>query len=276
MNTILVPTDFSPCAANALRVAALIARKSNAEIHLLHSVQTDIDWTHLPVDKRSHYPEILAKLDTAEKHLENEQWKSVLKGLKIHTHLSCGIIYDEIVHFANKKIKADLIVMGSHGRDEPNEIFIGSNTQKTIRLANCPVLTIKKSFKGRTFKKILFASDFSEKMNEPFRKIQDVATAVSAKIEIVFVHTPNEIRSDEAIQQVIDSFITRYPDIKFSKAIQDNEMPEKGILDYSQLAKPDMISLLTHGNRHVPHYLLGVTETLAYHSSYPVLSMNIK
>lgn len=276
MKTILIPTDFSPSANNALRVASLIAKQAKAEIHLLHSVKTDIDWAHLPIDKRSLYPETLANIERAEQLLEKESWKPVLKGLKIHTHLVTGNTYEQILHFANKKIKADLVVMGSHGPDEPSELFIGSNAQKTMRMAQCPVLTVKKSFKGKTFKKILFASDFAENVSPSFEKILDLAKAVNAKIEIVFINTPADFKDDNTINQIMDKFIARYPGVKFTKAVYNHQMPDRGILNYSLVSKPDMISLVTHGNRHIPHYLLGVTETLVYHSNFPVLSMNIK
>jgi nucleotide-binding universal stress UspA family protein len=276
MKTILIPTDFSPSANNALRVAALIARQADAEVHLLHSVKTDIDWAHLPIEKRAAYPDTLLKLEKAEKQLEIESWKPLLKGLKIHTHITSGNTYEQIVNFANKKVRADLVVMGSHGPDEPNELFIGSNAQKTMRMAHCPVLTVKKSFKGRTFKKILFASDFAENINDSFKKILEVARVVKAKIEIVFISKPDDNKDEKTINEAMDKFISKYPDVKFSKAVYNHELPDRGILNYSLTSKPDMISLVTHGNRHIPHYLLGVTETLIYHSSFPVLSMNIK
>ncbi|CAD5252862.1 MULTISPECIES: universal stress protein [unclassified Imperialibacter] len=276
MKTILIPTDFSSSANNALRVAALIARQAKAEIHLLHSVRTNIDWAHLPIEKRASYPETLANIEKAESQLEKESWKPLLKGLKIHTHLVTGNTYEQIVHFANKKVKADLVVMGSHGPDEPKELFIGSNAQKTMRMAQCPVLTVKKNFKGKTFKKILFASDFAENVNASFEKILDVAKAVKAKIEMVFINTPTDFKNDDNINQIMDRFIAKYPGVKFSKAVYNHQLPDRGILNYSLTSKPDMISLVTHGNRHIPHYLLGVTETLVYHSDFPVLSMNIK
>lgn len=276
MNTILVPTDFSTSAANALRVAASIARSANAELHLLHSVKTNIDWTHLPADKRTQYPETMANIEKAEKLLEKESWKTLLKGLKIHTHLAFGSPYEQIVNFANKKVKADLVVMGSHGPDEPDELFIGSNAQKTLRLAHCPVLTIKKSFKGKVFKKILFASDFEENISDSFAKLLEVVRVMKAKMEVVFINTPSDFKDNPTINKIMDKFIVKYPDVKFSKAVYNHYLPDKGILHYSKESKPDMISLITHGKRHIPHYLLGVTETLVYHSDVPVMSVNIR
>jgi uncharacterized membrane protein YkgB len=103
-----------------------------------------------------------------------------------------------------------------------------------------------------------------------------VARVVNAKIEIVFINTPDDFKDEMTINETMDKFIAKYPEVKFSKAVYNHELPDRGILNYSLKSKPDMISLVTHGNRHIPHYLLGVTETLIYHSSFPVLSMNIK
>ncbi len=276
MNTILVPTDFSPSAENALRVAALIARHANAELYLLHSVKTDVDWDKLPVDKRANYPETQSSIIWAEDLMAREVKKPMLKGLTVHTNITFGSPYEKIVQFATKKINADLIVMGSHGPDEPDELFIGSNAQKTLRFAHCPVLTVKKSFSGKSFRKIVFASDFEENVTGPFNKILEVARALKAKMEIVFINTPSDFKDNSSINQIMDAFIAKYPDVKFTKSVYNDYLPDKGILHYSMETQPDMISLVTHGKRHIPHYLLGVTETLVYHSEIPVMSMNIK
>lgn len=276
MNTILVPTDFSTSAGNALAVAASIARRAGSDIHLLHSVRTSIDWVHLPVDKRADYPETLEAIEKAESLLEKEVKNAVLKGIKVTTHLAYGSPHEQILLFANKKVKADLIVMGAHGPDEPDELFIGSNAQKTLRLAHCPVLTVKKGFKNKAIKKILFASDFEENVSAAFDKILVVARAMKATVELVFINTPTDFKDDPAIEAIMDKFIAKYPGVKFSKAVYNYHMPDKGILLYSQQANPDLISLVTHGRKHIPHYLLGVTESLVYHSSIPVMSMNIK
>ena len=276
MNTILVPTDFSPSADNALRVAALIARNTKADIYLLHSVKTAVDWDKLPVEKRENYPETQANIIWAEELMLKEVKKPILKDLTVHTNISYGSPYEKIVHFANKKINADLIVMGSHGPDEPNELFIGSNAQKTLRLAHCPVLTVKRSFDGKAFKKIVFASDFEENVSDAFKKILEVTRALKAKMEIVFINTPSDFKNNPSINKMMDAFIAKYPDMQFRKAVYNDYLPDKGILHYSMEARPDMITLVTHGKRHIPHYLLGVTETLVYHSDIPVMSMNIK
>jgi len=276
MKTILVPTDFSPCAGNALRVAAIIAKSAKAELHLLHSVRTNIDWEHLPLEKRSNYPETMANIEAAEKLLAKESKKAILKGIKVTADLTFGSAHEQILKWANKKLKPDLIVMGSHGPDEPGEVFIGSNAQKTLRFSHCPVLTVKNSFKGVTLGKVVFASNFEENINEPFSRVLEVVKAIKGKIELVFVNTPSNFKDTPSINKAMDKFVSKYKDIVFERSVYNHFMPGQGILEYCKDAKPEMISLVTHGKRHIPHYLLGVAETLVYHSNTPVLSVNIR
>ena len=149
MKTILVPTDFSNQALNALKVAARIARKINAGINLVHVY-------NIPTAEYQHYhyydkfyKEMKAK---ASEQLNELVRLEFLKGIIVKKHIVTDMLMWEIA--TTEKFKnADLIVMGSHGTSGFSKVFIGSNTEKIVRLADSPVLTIKNEIEDFVIKK---------------------------------------------------------------------------------------------------------------------------
>lgn len=119
---ILCATDFSECARDALRVAAELARKSQATLVLLH----------------------VAERETHEARAELADWKKEarLRGAaEIVTKLEIGVVWDRIVEAARGDAKIDLIVIGSHGRS--GRAVIGSVAERVLRDAPCTVMVVR-------------------------------------------------------------------------------------------------------------------------------------
>ncbi len=139
---ILVPVDFSPDSRNALQYAADLAAVFRAGIVTLHVVE--------PVYVAEPYlgvaPEVGILLDEQVRNA-----KAVLarlatdlkkKGQRIRTMVTAGPPALLIVDVA-KDVRADLIVMGTHGRTGLAHLLIGSVAEKVVRTAQCPVLTVR-------------------------------------------------------------------------------------------------------------------------------------
>lgn len=140
---ILVPTDFSGYSNEAFKYAASLARKYNAEIHILHVIPTkDLEEMptyppNFPLDQFLRDQERLAK----EKFQEFVPTEERI-GLDIHEMVVEGKPFVEIVREA-RNMDADLIVMSTHGRSGLAHVLIGSVAEKVVRKSHCPVLTIK-------------------------------------------------------------------------------------------------------------------------------------
>ncbi len=138
---ILVPHDFSDDAAAALDWAIELAAQLGAELHLLHAYR-------LPLEMFSPYgvpfpdsvmPEIR---EAARRRLNELKARVEAAGLKGQVQLREGPPADAIVEAA-RELSADLIVMGTRGRTGLAHVVLGSVAQRTVRLAPCPVLTLK-------------------------------------------------------------------------------------------------------------------------------------
>jgi nucleotide-binding universal stress UspA family protein len=143
LHRILVPTDFSKYSQVALTYAAALAERFEAELYLLHVVQ---DLALFIPDAVAVAPPITVPVEqfTTASHealnrLVNE---NNLQHLTVHRDVREGTPFYEIIRFAREK-EIDLIVMGTHGHTGLVHVLLGSVTEKVVRKAPCPVLTVR-------------------------------------------------------------------------------------------------------------------------------------
>ncbi len=139
---IVVPTDFSRCAEEAWALAQRLADAFGSELLLLHVLVEAPLFQEGPfsMDKARRVYEAARKW--AEESLE--QWVGTArgKGLKVRWVLRTGVPYREITALATDE-RADLVLMGTHGRGGIDRALLGSVADRVVRLAPCPVLTVR-------------------------------------------------------------------------------------------------------------------------------------
>jgi nucleotide-binding universal stress UspA family protein len=143
LHRILVPTDFSKFSQTALTYGAAFAEKFGANMYLLHVVQNlalvipDI----IPVE-----PSLIPSVDqmSAAVHVAFDRLiqENRLQTGKVHREIREGTPFYEIICFA-READIDLIVMGTHGHSGLAHVLLGSVTEKVVRKAPCPVLTVR-------------------------------------------------------------------------------------------------------------------------------------
>jgi nucleotide-binding universal stress UspA family protein len=144
---ILVPVDFSPCSEEAFRIALTLARTFQAELLLLHVIDTkslavfnQLGLLAVPSDAQGQKRRLRhhARLN-ARRLLESE----AAKGVTVTRIVVEGGPFVEIAKTVRTE-KVDLVIMGSYGgrSDNVEKIFFGSTAEKVVRTAGCPVLTV--------------------------------------------------------------------------------------------------------------------------------------
>jgi nucleotide-binding universal stress UspA family protein len=139
---IVVATDFSECAEQAWELARRVAAAPGSELVLTHVL------TEVPL-----YGEGVFNIETARKVREGarkwaegalEDWvgKARAEGLSARAVVRTGVPHQEIVAVAQDE-RADLIVIGTTGRGGINRALLGSVADRVVRLAPCPVLTVR-------------------------------------------------------------------------------------------------------------------------------------
>jgi nucleotide-binding universal stress UspA family protein len=134
---IVVPVDFSDDSFAALDTAlALVSDASHISLiyvlPVIDPAEPGVIWTTVDDESRRHH----AELALAER-LDGTRFSAVKR------HIAFGDPGHEIADFAQRE-QADLIVLSSHGRTGLTRLLIGSVAEKTVRLAHCPVLVLKK------------------------------------------------------------------------------------------------------------------------------------
>ena len=143
---ILVPTDFSNFADNALRQAVDIAKQYHAKIFLLHVIGDHIrqcieDYCLSDaVVKEIEQDSMMASLDNLKKEINRLSDDS--SDVEIFSYVKRGVPSEEVLREQEEK-DIDLIVMASHGRTGISRILIGSVAEKVMRGAKCPVMLVR-------------------------------------------------------------------------------------------------------------------------------------
>lgn len=142
--TVLYPTDFSPCAESVVGHVRLVVSAFQAQLHCLHVVDEAYQcWSAMgpesvPVGPS---PDEVAKL--AQEHLEKFCTDELSDlGCRPIVQVAAGRPFAEIIGYSLAN-NVDLIVMATHGRGAIAHMLLGSTTEKVVRKAPCPVLTIR-------------------------------------------------------------------------------------------------------------------------------------
>jgi nucleotide-binding universal stress UspA family protein len=143
LKKILVPTDFSDCAKKALQYAIPFAKEHEAAITLLYVVPSNyaageyggIDYASLEAEMRADGERQLAQL--AQLCVDEKPG-----AVPANTLVRTGSPADEIIDVA-KSLRADLIVISTHGRTGLKHVFLGSVVEHVVRRAPCPVLVVR-------------------------------------------------------------------------------------------------------------------------------------
>lgn len=143
---ILLPTDFSECSAEAARVARLLAERFDSRITVLHILDEP---AALDPMFRGDVP-----LELLRGRMEQFARESMDVFLAAHfpgfvnfdTILVSGIPWREIIRNA-RQAAAGLIVIGTHGRTGMEHVIFGSTAEKVVRMAPCPVLSVRQEGK---------------------------------------------------------------------------------------------------------------------------------
>lgn len=274
MKRILVPTDFSKEAENALKVAAQLARKYNAEIFLLHMLELPFQQIDV-LSGKSDLPEAMFFMKLAHQKFEQALEKDYLQGIEVHETVDFHESFAEIKNVCKKR-NIDIIVMGSHGASGFKEMFIGSNTEKVVRTSDIPVLVIKNEHENFDVSNFVFASDFKNDSKETYKQAIKLAESFGAKIHLVMVNTANNFTTTFDANKRINDFIKGNTFENYTINIYNDKSVESGILNFSHSINADLIGISTHGRQGISHFLNGsISEDIVNHAKRPVMTFKI-
>lgn len=284
---ILVPFDFTDYSEHAVNAALKLAKQEKATLHLLTAINVPLDWTYstigaaagsgIPTDAfMAQLPNIESNKEKISEKLNDFALKLDREGLTIVTETSIGFPWEQITNYAKEK-NIDLIIMGSHGSAGLDELFIGSNAEKVVRFAECPVLTLHDEVKDLNFKNLVFASSFYGETAKSFPQILKFAELFNAHIHLLKVISSSSFETTRYSTKLINDFIKPFNLKNYSVHIYNETSVEKGVLNFAEDIDADIIAMETHGRKGLAHLFIGsIAEDITNHAKRPVLTVKIK
>jgi len=187
MKTIIVPTDFSPIATNAMNFAADMAVNINASLMLLHIYQVPVSMTDVPVVMIS--AEELRKSSEAKlQEIKNALMHITSGKIKLYTEARLGDVSDELEDVC-KHIQPFAVIMGTRGASGIERVLFGSTTLTAIRHLKWPVIVVPPGKEyGTGIKKIGFACDFDKVVEStPIQFIKKMVKEFGAELHVLNV-----------------------------------------------------------------------------------------
>ena len=140
IKNILLPLDFSDASEQATRYAAALALRFGAKLHLLHVIEDPV--VYLPMFETYSVPTKDEFEAFAQARLDGWLLPEGVEQVEVERRWRHGTPFVQIVQEARDN-KADLIVIGTHGRGAAAHLLMGSTAEKVVRKAACPVLTVR-------------------------------------------------------------------------------------------------------------------------------------
>ena len=281
MKKILVPIDFSDASVNALKVACQLALRFDAGLYLLHVNEmipyvipvTEYAYTATAVDIETYNKEKYEHIQQLKKNVLRE---APYSNLDITVAVEAGVMVPVVKKVAEEEF-ADLIVMGTLGASGWREVLVGSNTERVIRHAPCPVLVIPEGVRELTVERVLVPTTLKPDQIRVFKTAKAWQEFLGFDVEALYVGDPlnvgahgnvesekNRLTEETGLRHVYLHLNTL--DVKVEDAIRT----------YAKQAEADLIIMGTHQRHGLSHLLFGsLTENTANHAHVPVLAVPV-
>ncbi len=293
---ILVPTDFSEGAEQALALGVDLAKRAGATLHLFH-VMDPLEGDHY--SPLQFAPEARALHKTADVSVYEMLQKSMepfdTEGLRVElVKQRSARISPAITHYAERE-KIDLIIMGSHGRGGFKRLLLGSVTAEVLRNAPCSVLTVpeKDGVKPGQVANILVPIDLSDHSTEVLRWARELGQTYHAHLDILHVVEPfafpTSLTGVSTIYDIVPNLHAKVEtrmkeliseiggmSVSYKFHIADGHAAGT-ILDFAEELSSDLIVLGTRGLSGAERFFIGsVSDRVARSSPCPVLATRQK
>lgn len=282
MKKILVPTDFSKPATLASDVAIDIARKAGGEVILLHVVE-GAGSSSINIEGEATYEGswedkifTLKMIEKAKKQMVKFAADPRFNDVKVRQELRMGSPFHGMNAIITER-KVDLVVMGTAGRSDLEQMIIGSNTEKVVRHSHCPVLTVHNKPARKEFKNIVYATSMNKEEEVFSRIVRRTQQLYDSTVHLVRVNTPGNFQRDSIVKKYMQDFAKKLQLKNYTINVYNDVTEEEGIVYFADSIDADLIAMATHGRTGFAHVLAGsIAEDVVSHSRRPVLTFVTK
>lgn len=274
---ILVPVDGSHSCLHAKMLAALIAKKFQSKVTVIHVVTHEFMHPELKAQYQLP-PSILHEIENSylkagRKIIRNAEELFREEGMEVDARL---VTYEDPAETVLELVKEegyDLVVIGNRAKTQAERFSLGSVSEKVARHAACPVLVVKQRPK---VSKILAAIDGSEHADQALEYAIQLAKKHRAKITLLHVEQAKLLRLEpKAIESVGERILsdaaTKIEEVDFDKRLEFGS-PAETIIKVAKKENHDLIIVGSRGLSSVKRFFLGsVSDDVSMHARCSVL-----
>lgn len=221
----IVPHDFTAVADNALNHAMTVAKKTHAEINLLHVVAKDKNIK----EAEQKLQDIVSAIDT---------------DLVLNPVVRVGNIFDDIGDYASE-VHAELIFMGTHGRHGWQHVT-GSHALKVITHSTVPFVVVQgKGIKPTGYDEIVVPLDLNKETKQKLAYVANIATYFNSRVHII---TPDE--TDDFLRHQVKAnmaFAVKFfqeRGIEVTTKVAPNSGFDKEVVKHAVQTDADLIAIM--------------------------------
>lgn len=276
---VLLPTDFSKNAFNAMAYASKLFKNVECTFYLLHTYTPAFYRTEYVLQSPGQFGlgDVFQTLAMEQIAAEKEKLMNAFPNPK-HTwvtHTSFNILTDEVNEFSEKE-HIDLIVMGTQGATGAKEIFLGTHTVHVIKQAKIPVLAIPPEFEYEVPKEILFPTDYEVDYDEnQLNVLIQIAKTHLSSIEVLHVSEGYELRDfQKKNQQKLDSMLSKVAHLF-------HDWPNREIIqavnEFQLKYKTQMLAMIRNKHSFIEKlFVEPIIKKISFHLTIPFLVMPYK
>jgi len=268
MKTIIVPLDFSDESLNGLNLALMLAKKTGANIQLIHVIGKNISANKELLETESQLVKIKFE-DIIEKCNEKGNINCNLK-----YNIKEGQIFKEIAGLA-EEFEDPITVLSTHGASGFEDLFIGGNAYKITSHSRNPVITVRRSKIPSNIDNIVLPLDITFQTREKVPYTVKLAEVFGSKIHLLTIRLSNLKSIEKKLHQYADqvaSYLDSHKILYTVEHLHGSNLTDLTI-DYSQSVDADLISIMTEQEKSASNLLLGnFAHQMINKAFIPVLS----
>lgn len=271
MKKILVTTDFSLVAGNAVNYATDMALSVNAQLMLLHVVQTPITFSDLPLVMGLE--DMMRSAEQDMQLLKEDLLLRTAGKIIIESEVGMGGFFEELKNVC-ERVKPYAVVMGSQGKTAAEHLMFGSHAVNTVKHLAWPVITVPPNAAFTAVKKIGLASDLTQVVETtPFEEIKMLVHEFNAELHILNTGKKQVFDADIVFESGLMQEMTMA--LKPIFHFIGSENTDEGIMDFAEKNQIDLLIVLPRRHNlleaifHKSH-----TKQLVLHSHIPVMSIH--
>jgi len=271
MKKILVPTDFSNAAKNALEYAIGIAKTFQSEIILLNAYSMPHSGSTVMIDVSD-----VLKGDSVQKLKEEvDRTKDIIDGVSIHTASYNGATANTIANVANNE-KVDLIIMGTTGATGLKEVFMGSNTADLIKQTAIPIIAVPNGCQNKSLSNVAMSVDLHHiKSPEVFAPLKKLLS--DSNSTLTMINISDNMKSVDPVSFVDEAvdIDNMFFGIKHTFKFLEGADVEEEILAFINKESIDLLTVVSRKRNFFERlFHKSMSKKLTMHSPIPILILS--